>query len=518
MGVIFVLAASAARADSSPRKVTFTRDVAPIFMKNCVGCHRPGEIAPMSLLTYAESRPWAKSIKKFVVSREMPPWFAHREFGRWANDPSLTDHEIDTIAKWADQGAPEGDPRLMPPAPQFTVGWQLGEPDYIVDLPEFNIPATGPDLFPNPIIALDLPERRWVRAVEVRPGNKSVNHHVVLFMNGGVTMDSEGGFNILTVWAAGTAPTQYPEGMGRWVGKNDRIISNMHYHPNGVSAETDQTRIGLYFGEGELEQEISAILAGNVTFAVPPGAPNHEVTATHIFGRDSNIISYFPHMHLRGKDMKFTATYPDGTKETLIHVPKWDFDWQLFYYPEEPKFMPKGTEIEIVAHYDNSADNPSNPDPSKTLTFGLESTDEMMFGVFEYIAAGGAQTAPLTAQERLSMLTEKYPAEEVYDVGFQMGSRPMPSKLHLPREGEGIWHVQFGGQTISLPISDIAWNESGFKFTLELNFGGQGGTMIADGAVSDGGHIEATFARPEAPEGETAAPLFVKGFEGTRTQ
>ena len=141
-----------------------------------------------------------------------------------------------------------------------------------------------------------------------------------------------------------------------------------------------------------------------------------------------------------------------------------------------------------------------------------------MFGVFEYIAAEGADTKPLTAEERLSMLTEKYPAEEVYDVGFQMGSRPMPSKLYLPRDGEGIWHVQFGGQTISLPISDIAWNESGFKFTLELNFGGQGGTMIADGAVSDSGGIEATFGRPEPAEGETAAPLFVKGFEGTRTR
>src|SRR5262245_27490673 len=198
---------------------TFTRDVAPILHRTCVSRHRAGEVAPMALLTYQDARPWARSIKEKVTSRQMPPWFADPNVGAFSNDPRLTAAEIETIARWVDAGAPQGDPKQMPALPVFTEGWQLGEPDQIIELPEVQIPATGADYFPTPNIALDLKEDRWVRAIEVRPSNREVTHHTVIFSTSGNPMSGTGLFDVLAVWAVGTPPTVYPDGMGRWVRK-----------------------------------------------------------------------------------------------------------------------------------------------------------------------------------------------------------------------------------------------------------------------------------------------------------
>ena len=403
LGAGFAGPAGAAAEGESP---VFSSDVAPILTRHCIGCHRPGEIAPMSLLSYREARPWARSIQRVVSSGLMPPWFANPEHGTWANDARLSQEEIETIVGWVEGGAKPGDLAAMPEPPEWTEGWQLGEPDYVIELPEVTVPADGPDLFPNQIVLLDLPERRWVRAVEFRPGDRSVNHHQVAFMVDpnrrqeadrvrGETdvVGDDGRFNILAVWAAGTAPTVFPEGAGRWVEPGEVLIMNQHYHPNGQTEQTDRTRIGLFFGEGDLKAEISAILAGETDFAIPAGVRDHRIEARHELRRDSRIVSYFPHMHMRGKRMSFTAIYPDGRREILLDVPEYDFDWQLFYYPEKPTVLPAGSVIEIVAHYDNSADNPDNPDPTRDVGFGLESTDEMMFGVFELIEAETAEAA-----------------------------------------------------------------------------------------------------------------------------
>ena len=397
--------AVAAAADQT----VFSSDVAPILMRHCVHCHRPGEIAPMSLLTYGEARPWARSIERVVSNGEMPPWFADPAYGKWANDPRLSREEIDTIVAWVRGGAKPGDSALMPAPPELTEGWQLGEPDYVIELPTVTVPADGPDLFLNPIVRLDVPDRRWVRAVEFRAGDATVNHHQVAFMAGFAGLGREDGdteqdpdkvrgerdgvgengqFNVLAIWAAGTAPTVFPERAGRWVNPGDILVLNQHYHPNGESERTDATRIGLHFGEGELESEISAILAGPMEFWIPARTANHRMEYRHKIRTDSEIVSYFPHMHLRGTQMSFTAVYPDGRREMLLDVPEYDFNWQLFYYPEERKFLPAGSVIEIVAHFDNSADNPSNPDPNRDVGFGLQSTDEMMFGIFELIELG----------------------------------------------------------------------------------------------------------------------------------
>ena len=259
--------------------VTFTKDVAPLLYAKCVTCHRPGEVAPMALLTYEDVRPWAREIREKVVLRQMPPWFADPRHGAFANDPSLTADQIATIVKWVDAGAPRGDASDMPKPPQFTEGWQLGEPDLIIELPEVEIPATGPDYFPTPTIPLNISEDHWIRAVEIRPGNRQVAHHSVLFSTpSGPLTGANGLLNVLAVWAVGTPPTVYPEGMGRWLRKGQTLRTNLHYHPNGTP-HVDRTRVGFYFGKGELKKEVVAALAGTFNLSIPPREPNYEMRA-----------------------------------------------------------------------------------------------------------------------------------------------------------------------------------------------------------------------------------------------
>ena len=277
-----------------------------------------------------------------------------------------------------DAGAPEGDPADLPPLPDFVEGWGLGEPDFIVELPEVTVPATGPDYYPDVSFTMDeLTEERWIRAIEVRPGNRSVTHHSVIFTGGNPgQLEGRGGagngfFNVLAVWSVGTNPHVFPEGVGRWMYPGQRLTVNAHYHPSGEE-ETDVTRIGLYWGEGEMKKELNAVLAGTTTFEIPARARNHELRASYIIDQDSTVISYFPHMHVRGTDMRMTARYPGGDTEVLIDVPEYDFDWQLFYYPDEEVRLPAGTRLDIVAHYDNSELNPDNPDPNRNVTFGTQ--------------------------------------------------------------------------------------------------------------------------------------------------
>lgn len=380
---ICVLASTLVTLAADAAKVTYSGDVAPILYENCVACHRPGEAAPMSLRNFDETRPWAKSIKDKVAKGEMPPWFADPAHGTFSNDARLTDDEIKTIVSWVDSGAPRGDVKDMPVYPEFTEGWQRGEPDAIIELPEVRIPAEGSDLFPNLFFKAEIDESRWIEAVEIRPSNRDVAHHVVIFLNGfGGGMGAD--FNVLGTWAVGTAPNVYPDGMGRRLKNGQMLTANMHYHPNGTAA-TDITRIGLYYGDGDLKNEVDSSIGGSFGLHIPAGEANHkEVESWHV-AEDIKVISMFPHMHLRGKAMTFTAVYPDGKRDVLLEVPEYSFDWQLFYYPQEPVSLPAGSEIEITAVWDNSENNPHNPDPTRNVGFGLESTDEMMFGIFEFV-------------------------------------------------------------------------------------------------------------------------------------
>jgi hypothetical protein len=491
-------------AQSAAGEVTFARDVAPILHAKCVGCHRPGEAAPMPLRTFAEARPFARAIRSRVISRSMPPWPADRGVGRFANDPSLTDDEIATIAAWVDAGAPQGDPDEMPPLPEFTDGWQLGEPDLIVELPEVLIPAAGRDLFPIPNVTLNMPEDRWVRAVEIRPQNRQVAHHAVLFAGGTGLLQAANPANVLAVWAVGTPPTVYPDGTGRRLRKNEVIATNLHYHPNGT-ATTDRMRIGFYFGRGELKKEVSTAVAGNVTFAIPPHTADYELKGVYVADQDMQIVSFFPHMHLRGKAMSMTATFPDGRRAVLLNVPRYDFNWQLFYYPVEPIVLPRGTRVDVVARYDNSAANRANPDPARTVRFGETSNDEMMFGTFEFVPIDGVSPAQPDDALRMQVVAKDLP-DETYLIAVPFLFRQMPAAIHLPRSGDGVWYLTpRPGVIIDVPVTGIEWTGNAFTFTTSVRAGGLGGRLRAAGEVNDDGSIRGRFLAPDgrpAPLGE----------------
>ncbi len=497
--VVFLAVVAAMRAPvSAAPEVTFTRDVAPILHARCVTCHRAGEVAPMALLTYQDARPWARAIKDKVVARQMPPWFADPTIGAFANDARLSAAEIATISQWVDAGAPQGNPNDMPKAPQFTEGWQLGEPDMIVELPEVQIPATGTDYFPTPSLSLDLKEDRWIRAVEIRPTNRAVTHHSVIFStNVGAAMGAmspSGLFDVLAVWAVGTPATVYPEGMGRWVRKGQTLRTNLHYHPNGTP-QTDRTRVGLYFGKGELKKEVAAALAGNVTFSIPPNAANFELRSVYMVDQDINIVSFFPHMHLRGKDMKMTATFPDGHQQTLLNVPAYDFNWQLFYYPKTNVPLPRGTRVDLVAHYDNSTANKHNPDPSKAVTFGEASTSEMMFGMFEFTANAGVSPTPSTERARMEALVATLPPDSSFLIDLPFGARPA-AVLHLPRTGEGAFYTQTMGMILPQPVAKLQWEGNTFQFnTLLRVLGPGGGFYTVTGTVGDDGTVHGKLQR-----------------------
>ncbi len=488
---------SAVAASPAAADVTFTRDVAPILHARCVSCHRPGEAAPMPLRTFAEARPFARVIKDRVAARKMPPWPADRATRVFTNDPSLSEREITTIVEWVDSGALQGDPADMPPLPEFTEGWQLGEPDLIVDLPEIRIPATGADLFPLPNVAVNMDQDRWIRAVEIRPANRQVAHHAVLFAGGNGLLQTTNPANVLAVWAVGTPPTVYPEGTGRWLRKDQIIATNLHYHPNGQET-TDRMRVGFYFGKGELKKEVSTAVAGNVTFEIPPHAAQYQMRGVYVADEDISVVSFFPHMHLRGKDMKMTATFPDGRRETLLNVPSYDFNWQLFYYPRDPVTLPRGTRVDVVAHYDNSAANRANPDPGTAVRFGETSNDEMMFGTFEFVPASGVSPVrPPDDRLRMEVLAKELPADQSFLMTVPFVFRQMPAAIHLPRSGDGRWYLTpRPGIVIEVPVTDITWSGNSFAFSTEVRVGGLGGRLLGSGEVGDDGAMRGEFRLP----------------------
>jgi len=279
----------------------------------------------------------------------------------------------------------------------------------------------------------------------------------------------------------------YPDGTGRWIRKGQTLRTNLHYHPNG-KPQVDRTQVGLYFGKGELRKEVAAALAGNITFAIPAQAPRHELRATYVADQDIEIVSFFPHMHLRGRDMTMTAVYPDGRREALLNVPSYDFNWQLFYYPKKKVSLPKGTRIDLVAHYDNSSANKRNPDPSRTVLFGEASTAEMMFGMFEFTAAAGVSPAPSSLRARMSLLRASL-GDAAYLVDLPLPGRTIPSVLYIPRAGEGAWYAPAFGMINSSAITDLKWTGNAYQFTASLRVGMGPAPFAVNGSVTDEGAV-----------------------------
>jgi hypothetical protein len=386
---IALVCTAGARA-GSPAPVTFNKDVAPIFYKNCIGCHRPGEIAPMSLITFKEVRPWAKAIREKVATREMPPWHADPNYGKWENDRRLTQKEIDTVVAWIDGGAAEGKVNDLPPAPKFASGWQIGEPDLVFHMPtEYTVPAEGSVPYQHFTVPTNFKEDRYIQALEARAGNLSVVHHIVMYVREPGDQSRRRGqqFNIgdgiLGALSPGQTPFIAKPGQAKLIKAGSQLVFQMHYTPNGEVAK-DRSMVGLIFAKGPVDKIVNTKAAFDVRFVIPPGASNHEIKAVYEFEQDSHIVSLMPHMHLRGKDIVYRALYPDGRSEILLSVPRYDFNWQVYYYPAKPLPAPKGTRIEAVAHYDNSVKNTRNPDPSREVRFGEQTWDEMMNAFFDF--------------------------------------------------------------------------------------------------------------------------------------
>jgi len=375
-----------ARAADTP--VTFTKDVAPILYKSCVECHRPTMFAPMSLLTYDEARPYARSIKQRVVARVMPPWGADPAHGTFKNDPRLSQAEIDTIAAWVDGGAVKGNDADLPKAPRFAEGWTIGKPDAVFTMEEeYDIPATGVIPYQYLRVPTHLTEDKWIQAIEIRPSANAQVHHVLAYTQpAGQPINQGGALGPTNI--GGVTPNKpgitFEPGVARLLRGNSDLIMQMHYTTNGKPAK-DRTRIGVIYAK----QPPTKLQAGGMVlqprFVIPAYDGNAEVRGTTKLQRETVMTSLTPHMHVRGKDMIYIAHYPDGTSETLLSVPKYDFNWQLTYVLAKPKILPAGTEVEVIAHFDNSTANKFNPDPSKDVKWGDQTFEEMMIGFWSTV-------------------------------------------------------------------------------------------------------------------------------------
>lgn len=452
VGTVMLFAWSpGAEAGQAATDPTFTKDVAPILFENCVSCHRPGEVAPMSLTSYDTVRPWSRAIKAKVVSREMPPWHADPAFGRFKNDRSLTQEEIDTVVRWVDAGSPRGNVADLPEVPTFADGWQGedGPPDHVFVMPEFEAPAEGEIPYTNFYVRNSLPEDVFLRAVEMRPGNPQVVHHgridvvelpvdchvddngFLLSTGGGPCADHQGGvFDVpketgerlhLISFVPGRGYERYAPGTGKRLTADLWLRFNMHYQATG-EVEVDATKLGLWFSKVPVTHEVFTRGAGtslpteaaqtryfvngeeivltppddarakgrtedNRTATVPnipPYAENWKIVGVTPVTEPITIFNLWPHMHLRGKDMMWIATWPDGTDEVILSVPNYDFNWQLQYELEEPLRLPAGSKLTAIGHYDNSLNNRYNPAPDKEVYWAEQSWDEMFGPTMEY--------------------------------------------------------------------------------------------------------------------------------------
>ncbi len=383
-------------------KVTFTKDVLPILQENCVKCHRPGGdnvagmVAPMSLMTYEEVRPWAKAVAKAVADKKMPPWFATPKFhGLFENERVLTETQIKTITAWSETGAARGNPQDAPTPVKFedTGGWLTGTPDLIVKMPKpYFVADDIEDIYSNfvtePLTDEQLPKDRWLRSIEWR-GDSDVVHHIV----GAASVKDDKGDTLtyeLESIAPGEEGTVFSEGYGKLLPKGSKIHFAMHYHKEAGpgTGVWDQSMVSFRFWDEEKDPKVRFAVArsgiSNFTFEIPPNHGAWPVGAAMTFEEDSTILSLHPHMHLRGKDARYTAYYPDGKVEELLWVPSFDFNWQLDYTYAQPKKVPAGTRVEFTAHYDNSTDNLYNPDPNISMQWGGPTTMEMMIGYISY--------------------------------------------------------------------------------------------------------------------------------------
>ncbi len=407
--LLFVAADSPQKVSSPP---TFYRDVVPILQEHCQTCHRPGEIAPFSLVSYKETKPWAQAIKKAAQSKNMPPWFADPRFGKWADDPSLTPEQIATLAAWADAGAPGGDPHDAPPAKKWSAGWNIPQPDAVIRMPKpVPIPAQGEVDYTYEIVPTGFTTDRWVQMSQIRPSSPEYVHHAVVYIRppdskwlrgapvgvpftGNDLSDPVQRRNahwtdtdMMLVYAPGSSPDEWRDGMAKFIPAESDLVFQMHYTTNG-HAGTDQTAAGIVFSKVPVKQRVLTLQLTNSSFLIPPHADNFRVEVHGTLPNDATLLNFFPHMHLRGKRFDYEIVPPDGSIETLLRV-NYNFHWQLSYRLAEPLPLKAGTVLQAVAWFDNSDKNPHNPDPDAMVKWGDQTRDEMMVGFFDVAVPAG---------------------------------------------------------------------------------------------------------------------------------
>jgi len=385
---------------------TYYRDVLPILEDHCQVCHRPGEIGPSPLVTYPQAGAMARLIAGVTSQRTMPPWFADQQFGRFANDPSLTPREIGILQAWANSKAPPGNPADAPPAPHWAEGWKISQPDVVFRMTKpVSIPPRGDVEYTYEIVHTGFAEGKWVQQCEIRPSSPENVHHAVVYIRPagsswlknapiGVPFTASDmtdeqdrrdthmtTADILLVYAPGSSPDNWPDGMAKFIRAGSDLVFQMHYTTHG-RAKIDQTSIGIVFAKTQPKQRVLTLQLTNDGFVIPPGVDNYRVEVHGSLPNDALLLSFFPHLHLRGKQFDYNILHPDGSIETLLRV-HYNFYWQLSYRLAQPRMLKAGTILQAVALFDNSKNNPHNPDPNAAVYWGDQTYDEMMVGFFD---------------------------------------------------------------------------------------------------------------------------------------
>ncbi len=394
--------------------VTFNKDVLPVLQKHCQECHRPGEIAPMSFLNYEQTRPWAKAIKTAVMTHKMPPWPVDPEHSKhFSNDRSLSKEDIAILTKWADSGAAAGYPSDAPTPRTWVEGWNITLPDAVLEMPHpFDVEAKGTVEYQYIVVPTGFTEDKWIQMAEVRPSNRPVVHHAVIWIrpagskwladakpgvpyvppaqNMGQKLQNigGGGSDILTIYTPGMNPDVWQPGMAKEIKVGSDLIFQMHYTAAG-KAGADKTKVGLVFAKEPPRERVITVSVANPNFTIPPGDPNYKVEGRVPINNEATLLSVFPHMHLRGKAMEYDVTYPTGEKDQILTLARYDLNWQLSYKLDKPIKLPKGSKVHVAGYFDNSPNNPANPDPSATVKFGEQSWEEMMIGFMDVAVDSG---------------------------------------------------------------------------------------------------------------------------------
>lgn len=421
LGVLALFPAGARAVETAvagPAKaaVTFNKDIAPVIFEHCAACHRPGEVAPFSLLTFRDVKKKVRQITQMTESRQMPPWKAVPGHFEFQGERRLSDAQIALFSRWAQDGTPEGDARDLPPAPKFISGWQLGEPDLVVVMPKaYEVPAEGRDIYRNFVIPVEIPAGKFIRAVEYRPGNRRVVHHAGLAFDAARKFreldgkDGAPGFTQISLpgqlfpgasgfWVPGKETRPLPDGVTFAWPKGADFLLQLHLHPDG-KPETERSTIGFYFTTERPRRSLGGmmLLAGGIN--IPPGEKAYHCHVESVMKTDGELYGLFPHMHLIGKEVKVTALLPDGSKQSLLQIDAWDFNWQSFYEYAKPVFLPAGTKVMLDTTHDNSAENPANPNhPPRQVVAGEQTTNEMSAVLIEYFpknTAGRPTTGPI---------------------------------------------------------------------------------------------------------------------------